>query len=391
MKKIDIIIPCYNEEQMIELFYFTASKITNEIENYKFEYIMINDGSSDNTIKLIRDLAKENDNVKYISFSRNFGKEAAILAGLRKSDGDYAVIMDADLQHPPEILKDMIKKLEEGYDSVSTKRVSRNGEGKYRGVFSKAFFKLINKISDTKVIEGATDFRIMSRQMINSILELSEYHRFSKGIFEWVGYDTYWLEYTSEDRVMGEYYVVINKEENINYIPFKVNDSYIGEDSNFSNVKEAEIEYNELYIGKLNYGNILTIPKEYLKGIKLICVKQNYIEEAIESLNKISIKALKKDKNGLSTEVTLKEEGYLYLPILYSKYWDIKVNGEKVEPLKVNGGFIAFELNKGNYNIEMKYNFYIKYIGFAITLATLILLSVISTKSNKISRKEKNL
>lgn len=204
MKKIDIIIPCYNEEQMIELFYYTASKITNEINNYKFEYIMINDGSSDNTIKYIKALAKKHEDIKYISFSRNFGKEAAILAGLRKSDGDYAVIMDADLQHPPEILKDMIKKLEEGYDSVSTKRVSRNGEGKYRGIFSRAFFKIINKISDTKVIEGATDFRIMSRQMINSILELSEYHRFSKGIFEWVGYDTYWLEYTSEDRVMGE-------------------------------------------------------------------------------------------------------------------------------------------------------------------------------------------
>lgn len=204
MRKIDIIIPCYNEEKMIELFYLTASKITNEIDNYKFEYIMINDGSSDNTIKSIKTLAKENDDVKYISFSRNFGKEAAILAGLRKSDGDYAVIMDADLQHPPEILNDMIEKIEEGYDSVATKRVSRNGEGKYRGIFSKVFFRFIDKISDIKVIDGATDFRIMSRQMVNSILELSEYHRFSKGIFEWVGYDTYWLEYISEDRAIGE-------------------------------------------------------------------------------------------------------------------------------------------------------------------------------------------
>lgn len=204
LKKISIIVPCYNEEKMIELFYLESTKITNEIKNYSFEYILINDGSKDTTIETLRRLAKKYEDIKYFSFSRNFGKEAAILAGLRNCDGDYAIIMDADLQHPPRLIKDMIEKIEEGYDSVSTKRVDRCGESKFRSLFSKLFFKFLNKISDIPIVEGATDFRIMSRQMIDSVLELSEYHRFSKGIFEWVGYDTYWLEYISEDRVLGE-------------------------------------------------------------------------------------------------------------------------------------------------------------------------------------------
>ncbi|MGG7214940.1 glycosyltransferase family 2 protein [Clostridium nigeriense] len=204
MKKVSIIVPCYNEGKMIELFYTEATKITNKIENYEFEYILVNDGSKDNTLQTIRELSRKNNDIKYYSFSRNFGKEAAILAGLRNSEGDYAVLMDADLQHPPRLIVDMLEKIEEGYDSVATKRVDRHGESKFRSLFSKLFFKFLNKISDIPIIEGATDFRMMSRQMINSVLELSEYHRFSKGIFEWVGYDTYWLEYISEDRVLGE-------------------------------------------------------------------------------------------------------------------------------------------------------------------------------------------
>ena len=204
MKKVSIIVPCYNEEKMIELFYFEATKITNKIEDYEFEYILINDGSKDNTIETLRELSRKYSNIKYLSFSRNFGKEAAILSGLRNSDGDYAVIMDADLQHPPRLIVDMLDKIEEGYDSVATKRVDRCGESKFRSFFSKIFFKFLNKISDIPIVEGATDFRMMSRQMIDSVLELSEYHRFSKGIFEWVGYDTYWIDYISEDRVLGE-------------------------------------------------------------------------------------------------------------------------------------------------------------------------------------------
>lgn len=204
MKKVSIIVPCYNEEKMIELFYIESTKITNKIEKYEFEYILVNDGSKDNTLQTIRDLSRKYEDIKYFSFSRNFGKEAAILAGLRNSEGDYVVIMDADLQHPPRLIVDMLEKIEEGYDSVATKRVDRNGESKFRNFFSKLFFKFLSKISDIPIVEGATDFRMMSRQMIESVLELSEYHRFSKGIFEWVGYDTYWLEYISEDRALGE-------------------------------------------------------------------------------------------------------------------------------------------------------------------------------------------
>ena len=204
MKKVSIIVPCYNEEKMIEVFYNESTKITDKIDNYEFEYILINDGSKDNTLETIRHLSEKYKDIKYYSFSRNFGKEAAILAGLRNSDGDYAVIMDADLQHPPRLIVDMLKKIEEGFDSVATKRIDRTGESKCRSFFSKIFFKFLNKISDIPIVEGATDFRIMSRQMVNSVLELSEYHRFSKGIFEWVGYDTYWIDYISEDRVLGE-------------------------------------------------------------------------------------------------------------------------------------------------------------------------------------------
>ncbi|MFU7515550.1 glycosyltransferase family 2 protein [Clostridium sp. HCS.1] len=204
MNKVSIIVPCYNEEEMIELFYIEASKVTNKILNYEFEYILINDGSKDNTLKTLRELSIKYKDIKYISFSRNFGKEAAILAGLKNADGDYAIIMDADLQHPPRLIIDMINKIEEGYDSVATKRIDRDGESKFRGLFSKLFFKFLNKISDIPIVEGSTDFRIMTRQMVDSVLELSEYHRFSKGIFEWVGYDTYWLEYISEDRALGE-------------------------------------------------------------------------------------------------------------------------------------------------------------------------------------------
>lgn len=204
MKKISIIVPCYNEEKMIELFYVESTKITNNIEEYEFEYVLINDGSKDDTLKTIKYLSKEHKDIKYISFSRNFGKEAAILAGLKNFNGDYAIIMDADLQHPPRLIIDMIEKVEEGYDSVSTKRIDRSGESKLRGLFSKLFFRFLNKISDIPIVEGATDFRIMSKQMVDSVLDLTEYHRFSKGIFEWVGYDTYWIEYVSEDRVLGE-------------------------------------------------------------------------------------------------------------------------------------------------------------------------------------------
>lgn len=203
-KNITIVVPCYNEEKMLKIFHTECNKVLEKIDTYNFEYIFVNDGSSDDTLLNLKEIAEEDKRVRFISFSRNFGKEAAILAGLKNAKGDYVVLMDADLQHPPELITQMISYLEKGYDSVSTKRKSRKGESFVREYCSKLFYKITNSISDIVITKGATDYRIMSREMVDSVLELCEYHRFSKGIFEWVGYDTKWIEYESEDRVEGE-------------------------------------------------------------------------------------------------------------------------------------------------------------------------------------------
>ncbi|MDU5107132.1 glycosyltransferase family 2 protein [Clostridium sp.] len=203
MKTVDIVVPCYNEEESIDIFYSECNKIIREIKEYSFNYIFVNDGSGDRTLERIKLLCSENVNVDYISFSRNFGKEAAILAGLKESKAEYVILMDVDLQHPPRLILEMISYIEKGYDSAAARRVSRNGEKKYREYFSKKFYKLINKISDVKITEGATDYRMMTRQMVNSVLELEESQRFTKGIFEWVGFDTKWIDYKSEERAAG--------------------------------------------------------------------------------------------------------------------------------------------------------------------------------------------
>ena len=203
-KRITIVVPCYNEEKMINIFYVECNKVLEKIDGYRFEYIFINDGSNDKTLINLKEIAKDDKRVKFISFSRNFGKEAAILAGLEKSEGDFVVLMDADLQHPPALILEMINYIEDGWDSVSTRRISRKGESFMRSHCSKLFYKVINSISDIAITRGATDYRIMSRKMVDSVLKLGEYHRFSKGIFEWVGYDTKWIEYESEDRIEGE-------------------------------------------------------------------------------------------------------------------------------------------------------------------------------------------
>lgn len=203
-KRITIVVPCYNEEKMINIFYVECNKVLEKIDGYRFEYIFINDGSKDKTLINLKEIAKDDKRVKFISFSRNFGKEAAILAGLEKSEGDFVVLMDADLQHPPALILEMINYIEDGWDSVSTRRISRKGESFMRSHCSKLFYKVINSISDIAITRGATDYRIMSRKMVDSVLKLGEYHRFSKGIFEWVGYDTKWIEYESEDRIEGE-------------------------------------------------------------------------------------------------------------------------------------------------------------------------------------------
>lgn len=203
MKKISLVVPCYNEQEVINLFYEEIQKVKKEFDKVQFEIIFVNDGSKDNTLNLMRKLA-ENDDVRYISFSRNFGKEAAMYAGLQASTGDYVAIMDADLQDPPALLKEMYDILETGeYDSVATRRVTRKGEPIIRSFFARLYYKLINKISKTEIVDGARDFRLMTRQMVDSVLSLHEYNRFSKGIFSWVGYRTKWLEYENIERAAG--------------------------------------------------------------------------------------------------------------------------------------------------------------------------------------------
>lgn len=206
MKLLSVIIPCFNEEESIPYFYDEIIKIADEMkEDLNFEFIFVDDGSKDKTVKVAKEYRQKDERVKYIYFSRNFGKEAAMYAGLKKSKGDYAVIIDVDLQHPPCMLKDMYKGIvQEHYDCVAARRVSRIGEPVIRSFFARCFYKLINKISDIEIIEGACDYRMMTRQMVNSILELKEYNRFSKGIFSWVGYDTKWLEYKNVERVTGQ-------------------------------------------------------------------------------------------------------------------------------------------------------------------------------------------
>lgn len=204
MKKISLIIPCYNEEKVIDLFYNEITKIMENLKTYDFELLFIDDGSKDNTLNLLKKLAENDNRIKYLSFSRNFGKEAGMLCGLRKSTGDLVCIIDADLQHPPELIYDMINYINEGYDSVSTKRKNRIGEPKIRSYFANLFYKIINKTSKIHLTESATDYRIMNRKMVDSLLEMSEYNRFSKGMFEWVGFKTKWLEIDNVERIAGQ-------------------------------------------------------------------------------------------------------------------------------------------------------------------------------------------
>lgn len=203
-KTISIIVPCYNEEESLPHFYAEICRVSEIMVEDKFEFIFVNDGSRDKTLSVLKDLAQKDNRVKYISFSRNFGKESAMYAGLEHSIGDYVAIMDADLQDPPSLLPDMVSAItKEGFDCAATKRSTRKGEPPIRSFFARMFYRLINHISRTELVDGARDFRLMSRQMVNSILSLGEYNRFSKGIFGWVGYKTKWFEYQNIKRVAG--------------------------------------------------------------------------------------------------------------------------------------------------------------------------------------------
>lgn len=200
------IVPCFNEEEVIPIYYREMCKvIRQEQEHVDFEIIFVDDGSSDETLRVMRDLSKEDPDVHYVSFSRNFGKEAALYAGLECAKGDYVVTMDVDLQDPPYLIPEMIRCIEEeGYDSVATRRVTREGEPVIRSFFARQFYKLINKISDANIVDGARDFRMMKREMVDAILAMPEYNRFTKGIFGWVGFRTKWLEYNNIERAAGE-------------------------------------------------------------------------------------------------------------------------------------------------------------------------------------------
>ena len=208
MKLISIIVPCYNEQEVLPLFYDKINEIMDGMKKkydyLSFELIFINDGSKDNTLPMLRELAKKDKIVRYISFSRNFGKESGMYAGLEAAKGDYVVVMDADLQHPPEFIPKMYEYVKSGeYDCATTRRVSRDGESKVRSWFARKFYKIMNKISQTEIVDGAQDFRFMTRQMVNAILSMNEYNRFSKGIFSWVGFRVKYIEYKNVERAAG--------------------------------------------------------------------------------------------------------------------------------------------------------------------------------------------
>ena len=200
MKTLDIVVPCYNEEEMLQVFYKEVSDNLNKI---KWNVFFVNDGSNDNSLEVIKELENSYDNVKYISFSRNFGKESAIYAGLDYSTEEYVVLMDADLQDPPSLIPKMMEYIKE-YDIVGTRRVTRKGEPFIRSFFARLFYKIANKITKIELVDGARDFRLMKREVVNAILDLKEYNRFSKGIFQWVGFETKWLEYENIERQKGE-------------------------------------------------------------------------------------------------------------------------------------------------------------------------------------------
>lgn len=205
MKKISIIVPCYNEQESLPLFYEEITRVASQMKQVTFEFLLVNDGSRDQTLEIARTLAKKDKRVRYLSFSRNFGKEAAMYAGLENATGDYVAVMDADLQDPPKLLMEMYDLIQkEGYDCVGTRRVTRKGEPPIRSFFARCFYKIINKMSKVEMVDGARDFRLMTRQMVDAILSMKEYNRYSKGLFSFVGFETKWLEYENIERVAGE-------------------------------------------------------------------------------------------------------------------------------------------------------------------------------------------
>ena len=202
---ISIVVPCYNEEESLPLFHEAMKKVMEQMPDCRFEILLVNDGSKDRTLEVMRELAEKDPRVSYFSFSRNFGKEAAMYAGFCHARGEYAAVMDADLQDPPDLLQEMYRILQSGeYDSVAARRVSREGEPPVRSWFARRFYSLINRISEADIVDGARDFRLMKREMVDAIVAMGESNRFSKGIFGWIGFRTYWMAYENVERVAGE-------------------------------------------------------------------------------------------------------------------------------------------------------------------------------------------
>lgn len=204
-RTVDLIVPCFNESEMLDMFYEHTKEVVSKIEGYDFSFIFIDDGSKDDTLEKLERIAEKDDAVKYISFSRNFGKEAALYAGFSNSTADLVAAIDADLQHPPELLQQMIDAIDkEGYDTCSARRVSRDGEPKIRSFFARMFYRMINKMSDIEIVDGAVDYRMMRREMVDAIVSMPEVERFTKGIFSWVGFKTKWIEFKNVERIAGE-------------------------------------------------------------------------------------------------------------------------------------------------------------------------------------------
>lgn len=203
MKVIDIIVPCYNESEVLDIYFNETKKVISDIKTYEFNFIFVDDGSQDSTLEIMQKYSKENSNVKYISFSRNFGKESAMYAGLKNSTGDYVLIMDVDMQNPPHLIGKMIEAVEQGYDCCGAHRSTRKGDSPVRTFFTRIFYKIVNKISDVNMPDGAGDFRLMSRTMVNAVIAMSEVQRFSKGIFSWIGFKTKWIQFENVERAAG--------------------------------------------------------------------------------------------------------------------------------------------------------------------------------------------
>lgn len=203
-EEISLVVPCHNEEEALPYFYREFKNVAGQLEEYEIELILINDGSRDDTLRVMKGLAEMDSCVKYVSLSRNFGKEAAIYAGFEYASGDYIAVLDADLQDPPALLPQMMKEIKNGYDSVATRRVTRKGEPPIRSFFAHCFYKLINRISNLDIVDGARDYRLMTRQFKEAVLQMKEYNRFSKGIFGWIGFQTKWLEFENVERRAGE-------------------------------------------------------------------------------------------------------------------------------------------------------------------------------------------